>query len=234
MALRSTTILAGLALAAAAALLVLVWHTRRSAALPPAPGTGQAEAAPAARSADALDAGEAGRIAAGADAGRPATPAGAGERRSRADGFDALVAEGRAREWQLPLGKGWWSDALINPQAREFDLERLPELQVRALGWIDKLRELKERRSQRLVLHARERVAAGLALEDARGAAPQDDGLEHMTLQLPVPGRGNVSYRVDVKAGDDAELDSLEHQRAEAWYSAVEDLRRWIEAQPRR
>ncbi len=234
MALRSTTILAGIAALAALALVLLLWnvaHGRRALEGPgelPSAGPGEEAREGAARlSAD-------GSTRAPAATGAPAEHAAgaAPQRRSEAGGYDAIVAEGRSRQWQLPLGKGWWTDTLINPAALEFDLEQLPELQERALTWIDKLRELKDRRSTRLMEYCRERVAAGLALENPRGAPP-DDGREHMTITMPRAGQGNVTYRVDVAAGDDARLDSLDHQTAESWYTGVEDLRRWIEAHAR-
>jgi hypothetical protein len=137
-----------------------------------------------------------------------------------------LHAEGERRGWQLPVGKGWWLDTLINPGGSDPSGPQIEALQEQVLGWGDRLLSWKLKRKARMDAYCQERIAAGLALQDPKPGDVLPAGHEHVivtthTLQAP-----NQVWRVDVGPGDDAELDLFERQIASTWCDAVADLRR--------
>lgn len=143
---------------------------------------------------------------------------------ARAPRSEDLHALGARRGWQLPIGKGWWTDALINPTRAEPDGKALADLQERVLSWADRLLLQKRDRKQRFDDYCNERIAAGLALEDSRHEIPVD-GKEHAWINVHTLADPSRTFRVDVGAGDDAQLDELDRQIASTWSAAVEDLR---------
>jgi hypothetical protein len=136
-----------------------------------------------------------------------------------------LRAEGGRRGWQLPIGKGWWTDALINPTGVDPEGRMLEALQERVLGWCDQMLDLEQRREQRLTACCQERIAAGLAVEDNGHEFPSD-GREHKWITVHTLADPNRTLRVDIGPGDDAGLDELDRQIASTWCEAVIDLRR--------
>jgi hypothetical protein len=137
-----------------------------------------------------------------------------------------LRAEGARRGWQLPVGKGWWLDTLINPGGADPSGPQIEALQEQVLGWGDRILSWKLKRKERMDAYCQERIAAGLAVQDPKPDDVLPASHEHVivtthTLQAP-----NQVWRVDVGPGDDAELDLFERQIASTWCDAVADLRR--------
>jgi len=99
-------------------------------------------------------------------------------------------------------------------------------LTAQARHWIDQLTLLRVNRKQRLDAYARERVAAGLAVEDPQGVDPAPEGKESVVVNTQTPGAPGTFWRVDIGPGDDPELDRLDRQLASVWCEAVLDLRK--------
>jgi hypothetical protein len=137
-----------------------------------------------------------------------------------------LRAEGLARGWQLPVGKAWWTDTLINPDGREPAATEIASLTAQERHWIDQLTLLKVQRTQRRDAYADERVAAGLAVEDPQGVDPGPEDKEHKIVTTHTPSEPTRFWRVDFGPGDDAELDRLDRKLASVWCEAVLDLRK--------
>jgi len=137
-----------------------------------------------------------------------------------------LLAEGVARGWQLPVGKAWWTDKLINPDGRDPAATEIVSLTAQERHWIDQLTLLKVQREQRRDAYANERVAAGLAVEDPQGVDPAPEGKEHVIVNTHTPSEPSRFWRVDIGPGDDPELDRLDRKLASVWCEAVLDLRK--------
>jgi hypothetical protein len=149
------------------------------------------------------------------------------------DPSSALLAEGVQRGWQLPVGKAWWTDTLINPDGREPAANEIASLQAQERHWIDQLTALRVKREQRRDIYANQRVAAGLAVEDPQGVDPAPEGKEHVVVNTHTPEEPSRFWRVDIGPGDDAELDHLDRQLASVWCEAVTDLRKRFGRPPR-
>src|SRR5258706_11058131 len=89
-----------------------------------------------------------------------------------------LRAAGEQRGWQLPVGKAWWTDPLINPGGAQPAGAELEALQARERQWSDQLIALKQKRKQRLDAYCNERIAAGLAVADPQGQETLPKGKE--------------------------------------------------------
>ncbi|MBK7643280.1 MAG: hypothetical protein IPJ19_09545 [Planctomycetes bacterium] len=203
------------------------WFLTRAGPLAPAALPGQAqESAPAARAPAQV------RL----ESESERTEAGPGEREvpaapvEPASAAEDLVAEGKRRGWQLPFGKGWWTDALINEAAMELDEARIQKLQQEVLDWGDKLLALKLERKKRLDAYCQERIAAGLAVMDPDPEAVLGDDKQHVIIVTHTLESPNQPWRVDIGPGDDRELDSLDQRIASTWCLAVRDLRRKLAA----
>lgn len=146
-----------------------------------------------------------------------------------------LRAEGLRRGWQLPIGKGWWLDTLVNPGMVEPSATEIEKLQQRVATWSETLRRLQAQRAQRLDAYGRERVAAGLAVLDPEGVEPQPPSSGHEIVTIRLPESPGSVWHVDVGPGDDVELDAIERETANTWSSAILDLRRgFTAAKPQR
>jgi len=141
-----------------------------------------------------------------------------------------LHAEGLRRGWQLPIGKDWWLDKLVNPAAVEPPASEIEKLQQRVLSWSETLRGLQTQQKQRLDAYGRERVAAGLAVLDPEGVQPQPPSSGHEIVTIRLPESPGSVWHVDVGPGDDAALDTIEGQIANTWSWAILDLRRGFAA----
>ena len=147
-----------------------------------------------------------------------------------AAGAEDLHAEGARRGWQLPFGKGWWMDTLLNPKGLEPNAAQLGGLEERVLTWMDQLSGIRKSRKDRLTVYAQERVSAGLALQDPKVGDPVPAGKESFFLTTHSLEQPNQHWRVDVGPGEDTELDDLDRSLARTWISAVQDLRARIAA----
>ena len=141
-----------------------------------------------------------------------------------------LLAEGLRRGWQLPVGKGWWTDTLINPTGADPQGRELALLQERVLTHGDALLALKQQRKQRLDAYCQERIAAGLAVPDPQGEEVLPEGKQHVIVTTHTLSEPTRFWRVDVGPGEDTELDDLDRSLARTWISAVQDLRARIAA----